>query len=64
MPVSWFQIPCVRPSQDDRSTAGKRAGMKVCAVQDAYSMDVDAEKHGMADYYIDHYEQILEKDGL
>lgn len=45
-------------------TAGKRAGMKVCAVQDAYSMDVDAEKHGMADYYIDHYEQILEKDGL
>lgn len=42
-------------------TAGKRAGMRVCAVQDAYSMDTDAEKHLMADFYIESYEQILEK---
>lgn len=41
--------------------AGKNAGMSVCAVQDAYSMDTDVEKHLCADYYIENYHQILEK---
>lgn len=35
--------------------AAKRAGMKVCAVQDAYSMDSDKEKRELADYYIEDY---------
>ncbi len=32
--------------------AGKRAGMQVCAVGDAYSMYQDEEKRKLADYYI------------
>ncbi len=39
--------------------AGKRAGMKVCAVQDAYSMDSDNEKRNLADYYIEDYVQLM-----
>ncbi len=37
--------------------AGHNAGMKVCAVQDEYSMDVDAEKRKMADYYIENFKE-------
>jgi HAD superfamily hydrolase (TIGR01509 family) len=32
--------------------AGKNAGMKVCAVYDEYSKDIDKEKRELADYYI------------
>ena len=42
--------------------AGKNAGMKVCAVQDAYSLDSDREKRRLADYYIEEFGQILEQD--
>ena len=42
--------------------AGKRAGMKVCAVQDAYSFDSDREKRRLADYYIEEFWQIVERD--
>ncbi len=35
--------------------AGKNAGMKVCAVEDAYSADVRARKQELADYYIVDY---------
>lgn len=42
--------------------AGKSAGMKVCAVQDAYSLDSDREKRRLADYYIEGFEQILERE--
>ena len=45
-------------------TAGKRAGMKVCAVQDAYSLDSDREKRRLADYYIEEFGQILERERL
>lgn len=38
--------------------AGKAAGMEVCAVKDAYSMDSDREKHHLADYYLDDYRQL------
>ena len=38
--------------------AGKRAGMKVCAVWDNYSIDVDEEKKEQADYYIASFEEI------
>ena len=38
--------------------AGKAAGMEVCAVKDAYSMDSDREKHLLADYYLDDYRQL------
>lgn len=37
--------------------AGKAAGMKVCAVEDAYSLPQSEEKRALADYYIkDFYE--------
>jgi len=39
--------------------AGKAAGMEVCAVKDAYSMDSDKEKRMLADYYMDDYRQLL-----
>lgn len=40
--------------------AGKRAGMKVCAIEDAYSKDVLSEKKKEADYYIDSFEELLD----
>lgn len=39
--------------------AGKNAGMRVCAVEDAFSADKQAEKRSLADYYISNYEQVL-----
>lgn len=41
--------------------AGKAAGMKVCAVYDDYSRDVDERKRQMADYYIRNF---LESEGI
>ncbi len=38
--------------------AGKAAGMKVCAVEDAYSMHQKEQKLKLADYYIKNYEEI------
>ncbi len=35
--------------------AGKRAGMRVCAVDDAYSIAQREEKASLADYYIDDF---------
>lgn len=35
--------------------AGKSAGMKVCAVEDAYSVDQREDKKALADYYIEDY---------
>lgn len=35
--------------------AGKNAGMRVCAVEDAYSIHVREEKKRLADYYIEDY---------
>ncbi len=40
--------------------AGKRAGMKVCAIDDAYSKDVLLEKKKESDFFIDSFEDILE----
>ena len=39
--------------------AGKAAGMKVCAVEDAYSLDQTKEKKALADYYIRHFAEVL-----
>ena len=39
--------------------AGKRAGMKVCAVEDEFSIPMREEKKNMADYYINDYFDIL-----
>ena len=39
--------------------AGKNAAMKVCAVEDAYSMDQTETKRQLADYYIRDYFDIL-----
>lgn len=39
--------------------AGKNAGMRVCAVEDGYSMFQRKEKREAADYYIDTYEQVI-----
>lgn len=40
--------------------AGKNAGMKVCAVEDAYSADRRKEILELADYYIRSYDQVLD----
>lgn len=40
--------------------AGKAAGMYVCAVEDAYSLDQTAEKKALADYYIKDFYELLE----
>ncbi len=38
--------------------AGKAAGMKVCGVEDAYSVPQREEKIKLCDYYIYHYDEI------
>ncbi len=40
--------------------AGKNAGMQVCAVDDAFSRPIEAEKRALADYYIQDYDDIKE----
>lgn len=40
--------------------AAKNAGMKVCAIDDAYSRDVLSEKKEKADYFIESFTQISE----
>ena len=37
--------------------AGKRAGMRVCAVEDAFSQNMKEEKQALADYYISDYRE-------
>ena len=39
--------------------AGQTAGMRVCAVYDAYSADVTQEKKDLADYYINDYTELF-----
>ncbi len=41
--------------------AGKRAGMRTCAIEDDFSMDQVQEKRKLADYYINDYFDILEE---
>ena len=41
--------------------AGLNAGMKVCAVEDAYSAPQREEIRGLAHYYIRSYEQVLDR---
>ena len=38
--------------------AGKRAKMKVCAVEDEFSLRMTEEKKELADYYIAHYDEV------
>ncbi|MCI9048253.1 MAG: HAD family phosphatase [Hungatella sp.] len=40
--------------------AGKRAGMTVCAVEDAFSRHMEEEKRGLADYFISDYFEIMD----
>lgn len=42
--------------------AGKAAGMTVCAVEDAYSMDQICQKKELADYYIRDFYELLDLD--
>lgn len=39
--------------------AGKRAGMRVCAIEDEFSLNLTKEKKELADYYIKDYEELL-----
>ena len=39
--------------------AGRSAGMKVCAVYDKFSIDVDDIKRKNSDYYINSYNEII-----
>ena len=41
--------------------AGKRAGMKVCAVEDKFSEHLRATKMDIADFYINDFTEIMEK---
>lgn len=41
--------------------AAKRAGMRVCAIEDDYSAKDKPEKKRLADYYIRSYDEIFEK---
>lgn len=41
--------------------AGKRAGMKVCAVEDAFSRKQEKKKRELADWYIRDYRELLEE---
>lgn len=43
--------------------AGKRAGMTVCAVEDEFSKDMKEEKKKLADYFIQDYYEILNRNG-
>lgn len=40
-------------------TAGKRAGMRVCAVEDDFSINIVEEKKSMADFYIKDYRELI-----
>lgn len=40
--------------------AGKAAGMQVCAVDDAFSKTQEKEKRNLADYYIHHYNEVMD----
>ena len=42
--------------------AGKRAGVKVCAIDDAYSRKQESQKRELADWYILDYTQLAEKE--
>ena len=42
--------------------AGKRAGMKVCAIDDAYSQKQEEQKRELADWYILDYTQLAEEE--
>ncbi len=44
--------------------AGKNAGMRVCAVEDAFSAACREEKQELADYYISDYFEILQRLSL
>lgn len=44
--------------------AGKRAGMKVCAVEDSFSKGQETKKRELADWYIQDYYEILERETL
>lgn len=43
--------------------AGKRAGMEVCAVYDAFTEKADARKRELADYYINSFYELLPGNG-
>ena len=42
--------------------AGKRAGMRVCAVEDAFSTGMREEKMELADFYIDDYNELFDTE--
>ena len=41
--------------------AGKRAGMRVCAVEDEYSADMREEKIRLSDYYIKDFTEVVRR---
>ncbi len=41
--------------------AGKRAGMKVCGVEDRFSKELVVKKRTLADYYIQDYRQVTDR---
>lgn len=43
--------------------AGKRAGMTVYAVDDVFSRDLNPEKKELADYFIEDFLQLIDKNG-
>ncbi len=39
--------------------AGKNAGMRVCAIEDSYSAESREEKQELADFFIDHFTELI-----
>lgn len=44
--------------------SAKRAGMRVCAVEDEYSASMQSEKKRLADYYIKNYTRLLNAERI
>ncbi len=42
--------------------AGKRAGMRVCAIDDDFSREIEAEKRSLSDWFIHDYYDILDRN--
>ncbi len=53
-PESWLVFEGV----PNGILAGKRAGMRVCAVEDSFTADVWEEKRKLADYVIKDYTEL------
>ena len=53
---SLSKVTPMKQNRRNNNTSG--AGMKVCAVEDEFSLGMTEEKKELADYYITHYDEV------